>query len=96
MDFAPSVKAALFFLNDGVVLSWLEPRDTNLVGALSQLDDSVQIANQLYLSLLTRLPTEEEVAEVQSYLDSHVSSRPAAIGRLAWALLASTEFSVNH
>ncbi|MCA9121843.1 MAG: DUF1549 domain-containing protein [Planctomycetaceae bacterium] len=96
VDFAPSVKAALFFLNDGVVLSWLEPRDTNLVGALSQLDDSVQIANQLYLSLLTRLPTEEEVAEVQSYLDSHVSSRPAAIGRLAWALLASTEFSVNH
>ena len=96
VGFAPSVKAALFLLNDDVVLSWLEPSDTNLVGRLNQLADPAQITDELYLSVLTRRPSEEELAESKAYLASHPSDRAAAIGRLAWALLASTEFCVNH
>jgi hypothetical protein len=96
VGFAPSVKAALFLLNDDVVLSWLEPRETNLVGRLNQLADPAQIADELYLSVLTRRPSEEELAESMAYLGSHSTDRAAAIGRLAWALLASTEFCVNH
>ena len=96
VGFAPSVKAALFLLNDEVVLDWLTPHDTNLVDRLNQLTDPAQIADELYLSVLTRRPTEEERGELQAYLASHGSERAAAMGRLAWALLASTEFSVNH
>jgi hypothetical protein len=29
-------------------------------------------------------------------LAKHADKRSAALGRLAWALLTSTEFSVNH
>lgn len=96
VGFAPSVKAALFLLNDDVVLSWLEPHDKTLVDRLSSIDDPAQIADELYLSVLTRRPTESEAAELKAYLASHASERAAAIGRLAWALLASTEFAVNH
>ena len=96
VGFAPSVKAALFLLNDNVVLSWLNPGETNLVGRLNQLADPAQIADELYLSVLTRRPTEEELAESAAYLDLHQSDRAAAIGQLAWALFAATEFCVNH
>lgn len=96
IGFAPSVKAALFLLNDDVVLSWLEPRETNLVGRLNQLTDPAQVAEELYLSVLTRQPSDEERAGLSAYLASRESERGAAIGRLAWALLASTEFGVNH
>jgi hypothetical protein len=96
VGFAPSVKAALFLLNDDVLLSWLDPKDTNLVGRLSQLADPAQIADELYLSVLTRRPNEEELADAKTYLGAHQSDRAVAIGRLAWSLLASTEFCVNH
>ena len=96
VGFAPSVKAALFLLNDDVVLSWLKPQPENLVGRLDQLTDPAQVADELYLSVLTRRPSEEELAEAMAYLDSHQSDRANAIGQLAWALFASTEFCVNH
>lgn len=83
-------------MNDDVVLSWLEPSDTNLVGRLSKLIDPPQLGDELYLSVLTRQPSEEELVELMTYLAAHEADRPAAIGRLAWALLASTEFAVNH
>jgi hypothetical protein len=54
------------------------------------------MSEELYLSILTRLPSAEERAEVAEYLARNAERRPAAIGHLAWALLASAEFSVNH
>ena len=96
VGFAPSVKAALFLLNDDVVLSWLEPHADNLVSRLDRIEDTSQLADELYLSVLTRRPGDEERAELISYLASHESDHAGAIGRLAWALLASTEFCVNH
>ncbi len=53
-------------------------------------------AAELYLSVLTRLPTADEKKMVAEYLAKNAERRPAARGHLAWALLASTEFCVNH
>jgi hypothetical protein len=53
-------------------------------------------AEELYLSVLSRRPTAEEREEVLDYLKKKADQRTAALGRLAWALLASTEFCVNH
>ncbi|HXG08232.1 MAG TPA: DUF1553 domain-containing protein [Gemmataceae bacterium] len=94
-EFNPSLKAALFVLNDDLVLSWLTPQPGNLIDRLSKLEDS-QVAEELYLSVLTRRPTVEEQAEVADYLHKNASRRAVALGHLAWALLASTEFCVNH
>ena len=93
-EFAPSLKAALFVCNDDLVLSWLTP-ESGLVGRLAKLEDG-KVADELYLSVLTRRPTDDERAEVADYLKKHANRRPVALGHLAWALLASTEFCVNH
>ena len=92
----PTVKAALFMMNDDAVLQLLTPRDDNLIARLTALDSADQIADELYLSILSRQPNAVEQAEVTEYLVSHSSHRTPALTDLAWALLASTEFLVNH
>jgi len=94
-DFAPSLKAALFVLNDATVQDWLVLRPGNLVDRLAKLPGA-RIADELYLSVLTRLPAEEERQEVAKHLAKEPSRRSAALSQLVWALLASTEFCVNH
>lgn len=96
-DFNPSLKAALFILNEDTVLGWLQPKAGNLVERLSKIDDSDKLSEELYLSVLTRLPSADEKAEVKEFLGKHEGDkRLKALGQLAWALLASTEFGVNH
>ena len=51
---------------------------------------------ELYLSVLTRRPSDEERKEVAEYLKSRASERATALKDLAWALLASAEFRFNH
>jgi hypothetical protein len=46
--------------------------------------------------VLTRLPDAEERAEVAAYLEKQNARRTAALGDLAWALIASAEFRLNH
>ncbi len=96
VQFNPTVEAALFLSNDELVLSWLQPRDGNLVDRLSKTDSADQIADELYLSVLTRMPTDEERTEVVEYLSQRSDRKSQAISNLAWALIASTEFCVNH
>jgi len=95
-EFAPSMGQSLFLMNERLVLRWLEPRDGNLVNRLNQLSDANAVADELYLSVFSRFPTEEERMEVAAYLDQHQQRRTTAIGELAWALLASAEFRLNH
>jgi len=100
VEFNPTVASALFVLNDATILGWLRPRDGNLVDRLTKIDDPAKVADELYLSVLTRLPTNEERSDVVDYLNKRggqdSQARAAAIGELAWSLLASTEFAVNH
>jgi hypothetical protein len=100
VEFNPTVASALFVLNDATILGWLRPRDGNLVDRLTKIDDPAEVAEELYLSVLTRRPTDEERSDVADYLNKRdgqdSQARAAAIGDLAWSLLASTEFAVNH
>jgi hypothetical protein len=91
-----TVKAALFLMNDDAVWQLLTPRGDNLIARLAALDSADQIADELYLSVLSRQPNAAEQAEVAEYLVSHSSRRTPALTDLAWALLASVEFCVNH
>ena len=94
IDFTPSVRAALFLLNDDLVVSWTLPKNNNLASKLSELESN-QIAQHLFLSVLSRKPTAEESTTVTDHLESE-SDRTVAISNLIWALLASTEFATNH
>ncbi len=94
--FNPTLKGALFLLNDAAVVSWLTPKAGNLLDRLQKINDDGKVAEELYVSVLTRVPSAEETKEVESYLAKNKSNRPAALRSLTWALLGSTEFCVNH
>lgn len=91
----PSLRAALFLRNDVGLLELLTPAPGSLVGRLTELPDA-KVAEELYLSVLTRLPSAMEAETVAKFLAKHAKDKPAAVGKLAWALLASAEFGVNH
>lgn len=95
-EFSPTVKAALFYLNDSVVLGWLKPAAGNLAERLLKTTESDKLAEEMYLSVLTRLPSAEEKKDVADYLTKHAASRETAIRNLLWSLLASNEFCMNH
>jgi len=94
--FSPSLASALFVLHDKAFLDLLQPRPGNLIDRLEKLAAADQAAEELYLTVLSRLPTDEERVEVAEYLMRQPDRRAVAISQLAWALLASTEFCVNH
>ena len=90
------MKAAVFVLNGDDVLKVFTAGEDNVVDRLAKLERPAGVADELYLRALSRLPTDEERADVASYLAKHAKNRPQSIGRLLWALLASTEFCTNH
>jgi hypothetical protein len=92
----PTLKSALFLRNSDIVLSTVKPQHANLVERLVAITDPKALAEELYLSILTRLPNAEETAEVGAWLEKHASDRPRAVGHYAWALLSSEEFFSNH
>ncbi|WP_076350375.1 DUF1553 domain-containing protein [Paludisphaera borealis] len=93
-----TVDQALFVTNGEPVNGWLNPAHGWLVGRCAAMADASAVAEELYLSILSRRPTPDERAEVAAYLAarSDPKERPAAVRELAWALLASTEFRFNH
>ncbi len=91
-DFQASVHQALFVANGTTVRSWLP----SLANRLQIVNNPRAVADELYLAVLTRLPSDEERAEVIEYLVRKTDNRPAGIQEVAWALLASSEFRFNH
>ena len=96
-DFFATIDQALFMANGGPLKGWLAPGGGNLTERLGKMTDTKKLAEELYLSVLTRLPTDEEVADVGGYLKGRSKDkRSAAIQEIAWALLTSAEFRFNH
>jgi Protein of unknown function (DUF1549)/Protein of unknown function (DUF1553) len=92
----PTVHQALFLTNGRQIDGWLTPSSGSLIGRLAAIVDASAIADELYLSLYTRRPTDEERAEVVRHIADRGKDRVPALQELAWALLASTEFRFNH
>jgi hypothetical protein len=94
--FQATLDQALFIDNGATIRGWLAPRAGNLIDRFSRLKDSAAIAEELYLSVLTRMPGADEGAEVSKYLQGRDKDRAAAYQEMAWAFLASAEFRFNH
>jgi len=105
---APSFDArmdqALFLANGPTVRGWLVARPGSLLNRLAKLSGQEKggtaplappgdgLADELYLSIFTRLPDAEERKEVADFL----TAKRGTLANLAWALVASTEFRFNH
>lgn len=96
VEFTPSMGQALFLMNERLILSWLDPRGGGLTARLEKEGSPARVAEELYLAVLSRVPDGEEKAIVVEYLQKHGGRRSAALGELAWALLTSPEFRLNH
>ena len=96
VEFLPGLNKALFLMNDRLFLSWLQPHGNNLVARLAKLKEPEAIAEELYFTVLTRPPVKEEIQTVTEYLEKQNDRRTAALGDLAWSLLTSIEFRINH
>ena len=94
--FFASADQALFLNNGGMMRSWLTPSAENLTARLGKLTDARAMAEELYLSTLTRLPTEPEVAAIARQLAAREKERAAVVQELAWGLLTSAEFRFRH
>jgi hypothetical protein len=93
--FQATLDQALFLGNGAAVRAWLPARSGNLADRLVKTKTTAELAEELYLSVLTRRPSDEEAKEVADFLAAS-PDRPAAVGELIWALVASTEFRFNH
>jgi hypothetical protein len=94
--FDATLDQALFLANSPTVRAWLAPRPGSLTDRLAALPSADAIAEELYLSVLTRPPEVEDRREVAAFLAARPKDRVAALQDLAWALLASAEFRFNH
>jgi hypothetical protein len=92
----PSLRSALFFRNSDQVQWALRPRAGNLLDRLPRLGDPAAMADELYLSVLTRRPDADEQATFATWLEKHGADPAKAIGDFAWALFSSSEFFTNH
>lgn len=91
-EFSPGLKAALFAMNDAEVLKLLARDDA----APAKLANSENASDELYLSIFNRLPSDEEKADVAEFIETFGDDRKSAVVEVAWAMLTSTEFVVNH
>ena len=94
-EFQATVNQALFFENGSAVQSLIGPSGGNLADRLVKIEAPQELAEELYLSTLTRFPTDEERHDVAEHLKDR-SDRAVALGEIVWALLSSNEFRFNH
>ncbi len=97
--FVTTADQVLFLSNDSMIHGLLRPKKGNLAHRLQAIaaDDSKSIAEELFVSALNRMPSEQETDEVAAFLkDLSTEERPQAIQDLVWALVTSSEFRFNH
>jgi hypothetical protein len=91
---ATTLDQTLFLKNGAVVRGLTVPKPGNLADRLAKLDDD-QAADELFLTVLSRLPTADERKDVAAIVKG-AANRPLAFGELVWSLVTSGEFRFNH
>lgn len=94
--FQANASHALFLSYNPIVQTMLKPGPGALVGQLAKAKDGAEVARLAYLAVLSRLPSDDEVADVVKYLAAPGVTREELGRDVIWALLAGTEFRFNH
>lgn len=93
------IPQALTLMNGAQIIEATDLERSGLLAALEApfLSDEERV-EALFLSSLTRLPSEKESAALSTYLANGGANgdRKQALSDVCWALLNSAEFSLNH
>lgn len=95
-DFEATLDQTLFLTNGPMLRDWLAVRPGSLIDRVNAQKDAGLVAEELYLSVLSRMPSAEERKEVADYLARRNADRLPALQDLAWALVTSAEFRFVH
>ncbi|MGH7128095.1 MAG: DUF1553 domain-containing protein, partial [Planctomycetaceae bacterium] len=93
----PSMVQVLHIMNGDTLTGKLQEQDNRLGELLAARASNEEIIDTLYLTALSRHPTEQEAGRILAVLaDAAEADRRAAIEDLYWSLLSSNEFLFNH
>jgi len=95
-DFFATADQALFANNGGVIYSWAGATGGNVSQQFLGTTDLPVAINKLYLAVLGRSATAEEVADVTAYVNQAPDQKGLLIQEVVWGLLSSAEFRFNH
>ena len=84
----------LHLLNSAHIQRKIE-KGPGLAGIIGSGRPSAEIAKELYLTILSRYPTKEELDGVADYVSGGARGRSPAMD-IAWALINSAEFLCRH
>ncbi len=91
----PQSAQMLHMLNSSHIRDKIE-RGPRLRGLVRSLKTTPEIAEAFYLTILSRYPTEEEVARIVAYGAGKPAKSDAEWADIAWALINSTEALYRH
>ena len=92
-DFFATPEQALYFENGSVLRPWA----ANLAARAAGIPETKAMAEELYLSTLTRMPADAELAELTATLAARPPEKKAeALTDYVWALITSVEFRFSH
>ncbi len=94
--FNASAGHALFLSYHSLMTRQLQRTTGSLVERLFKQTDHAAAAREAYLCVLSRVATEEELAQLVEFQSSPQPSQPTLCRELVWALLCSAEFRFNH
>lgn len=93
--FLVTLDQTLFLKHGPAIRALLAPAGKNLTGRLLTEKDTNRIAEELFLGILSRHPSDEERQFVAETVKVAQDDK-AVLAELAWALVASAEFRFNH
>jgi hypothetical protein len=91
----PTAAQRLHLLNSSHIQRKIE-QSTKLRFLLQSKGKPRETIDEVYLTILSRFPTEEELKTVGAYFQSVGGNRRAAANDLVWALINSAEFLYRH
>jgi hypothetical protein len=92
----PSLVQALHISNGETILDKLAAKDGKIESLVGGDRPNYQIIEELYLSALSRYPTDNEMQQMLDILASNKDQRRQVVEDMYWAVLSSREFLFNH
>ncbi len=84
----------LYLLNSGHIQGKIA-QSKGLQALLGSQDDPREVVTKIYLTVVSRFPTEDELKTAQSYVQSAASKREGYVD-VVWALFNGAEFLYRH
>lgn len=92
----PGVSQVLHFLNSPEIQAKIGHERGVVAKLVKTKTDNAALAEELYLTFFSRLPTEKERTAAVRHLERNPTERRQAAEDLAWSMLNSLEFVFNH